>query len=244
MLLTELTMSEFARKRQEVTTAILPVGALEEHGPHLPLGLDAMHALALAQATAALKPCFVAPPLFYGMCRSSSGHPGTVGVTGDSLRAFIHDIGAGLWRQGIHSLCLLTGHAGGTHQCALVETGELLLERTGLEVAVVCVLDLLGEAKAFLECAGDSHAGEVETSLALHLWPDLVKGSAPEEYPTFPRFVLVRDKLSHWPGGVWGDPGKASADKGRRIIEAEAQALARVLTQLEERAAQARLAVD
>jgi creatinine amidohydrolase len=230
-------MNEFARVRQEVSTAILPVGALEEHGPHLPLGLDAMHALALAQATAGIRPCFVAPPLFYGICRSSSGHPGTVGVSGDSLRAFIYDIGAGLWRQGIHSLCIITGHAGGTHQSALVETGELLLERTGLEVAVVCVLDLLGEAKAFLECPGDSHAGEVETSLALHLWPKLVKGTAPEEYPTFPPFILVRDKLSHWPGGVWGDPSKASADKGQRILAAEAQALARVLDQLDARAA-------
>jgi creatinine amidohydrolase len=171
------------------------------------------------------------------MCRSSSGHPGTVGVSGDSLRTFIYDIGVGLWHQGIHSLCLLTGHAGGTHQSALVETGELLLERTGLEIAVVCVLDLLGEAEAFLECPGDSHAGEVETSLALHLWPELVKGTASEEHPTFPRFVLVRDKLSHWPRGVWGDPGKASADKGQRIIDTEARALARVLAQLEERTA-------
>lgn len=236
MLLTDMTMTEFARQRQTLTTAILPVGALEEHGPHLPLGLDAMHALALAQATAAVKPCFVAPPLFYGLCRSSREHPGTVGVSGDSLRAFVHDIGIALWRQGIHSLCIITGHAGGTHQASLVETGELLIESTGLEVAVVCVLDLLKQARQFLECPGDSHAGEVETSLALHLWPDLVKGSAPEEYPTFPPFIMVRDKLKHWPGGVWGDPGKAFAEKGRRILASEAQALARVLEELEARA--------
>lgn len=230
-----MTMTEFAARRAETSTAILPVGACEEHGPHLPLGLDAMHSLALAQETARLKPCLVAPPVFYGLCRSSAQHPGTVGVSGDVLRALLHDIGRDLWRQGIHRLCLLTGHAGGTHQACLVEAGEKLLQTTGLEVAVVCVLDLLDQARGFLECPGDSHAGEMETSLALYLWPELVKGQAQEAYPTFPRFVLVRDKLSHWPTGVWGDPGKASAEKGRRILEVEAQALARVLEDLEAR---------
>lgn len=233
MLLHHMTMDEFAARRREVTTAILPVGACEEHGPHLPLGLDAMHALALAQETARVRPCLVAPPVWYGLCRSSAQHPGTVGISGDVLRALIHDIGRDLWRQGVHSLCLLTGHAGGTHQACLVEAGEKLLQTTELNVACVCVLDLLAEARDFLECPGDSHAGEVETSLALYLWPELVKGTAPEAYPTFPRFLLVRDKLSHWPSGVWGDPGKASADKGRRILAAEARALAQVLKELE-----------
>ena len=237
MLIHEATMIEFASRRGEVATAILPVGSLEEHGPHLPLGLDAMHALALARETARLKPCWVAPPLFYGLCRSSAQHPGTVGISGDTLRASVYDIGTGLWRQGIHCLCLLTGHAGGTHQSALVEAGEKILESTDLEVASVCVLDLLAQAAGFLECPGDSHAGEVETSLALHLWPELVRGGAPEAYPTFPRFLLVRDKLEHWPSGVWGDPGKASADKGRRILEVEARALVQVLEALEARRA-------
>ncbi len=236
MLIHEMTMTDFASRRREVATAILPVGSLEEHGPHLPLGLDAMHALALAEATAGLRPCLVAPPLYYGMCRSSAQHAGTVGITGDTLRASIQDIGLGLWRQEIHCLCLLTGHAGGTHQAALVEAGERLLETTGLKLASVCVLDLLAQAAELLECPGDSHAGEVETSLALHLWPGLVKGTAPEAYPTFPRFLLVRDKLSHWPSGVWGDPGKASAEKGRRILEVEARALAQVLDALEAQA--------
>ncbi len=236
MLIHEMTMIEYAEKRATLSTAILPLGSLEEHGPHLPLGLDAMHAYALAQATAAVRPCLVAPPLFYGLCRSSAQHPGTVGISGDSLRAMVHDIGVGLWRQGIHCLCLLTGHAGGTHQSSLVEAGERLLETTGLEVAVVCVLDLLEEAAPLIECEGDSHAGEVETSLALHLWPALVKGGAPRAFPTFPRFRLVRDKLSHWPSGVWGDPGPASAEKGRKFLEVEAKALAAVLAGLEEQA--------
>lgn len=235
MRMTHVTMAEFAARLPEMPTAILPVGALEEHGPHLPLGLDAQHAWALAQRTAQIHPCWLAPPLFYGVCRSTSQHPGTVGVSVDAYHRLVHDIGLSLYRQGIRALCLLTGHAGGTHQAALLEAGEALLRDTGLEVALVCVLDLLDQAREFLECPGDSHAGEVETSLALYLWPELVKGSAPEEYPSFPKFILVRDKKAHWPGGVWGDPGLASAEKGERILESEARALARVLAELEAR---------
>jgi creatinine amidohydrolase len=157
-----------------------------------------------------------------------------VGISGNTLRALVHDIALGLWSQGIHSLCIITGHASPTHQAALVEAGEGLLHECGLQLAVVCVLDLVKEAQAILECPGDSHAGEVETSLALHLWPNLVKGSAPEEYPNFPPFLLNRDKLKHWPGGVWGNPALASADKGSRILAAEVRALCRVLSALEQ----------
>lgn len=233
MLLQHMTMPEFESARREIATVILPVGAVEEHGGHLPLGLDAMHSWALAQEAAKLTPCLVAPPLYYGLCRSSAQHPGTVGISGNSLRLLLHDIGCSLWGQGVGALCLLTGHAGGTHQCCLAEAGEALLRDTGLEVAVVCVLDLLGGAADIIECKGDSHAGEVETSLAMHLWPELVKGASPEEYPTFDRFLLTRDKRGHWPGGVWGDPSLASADKGRRILAAEAEQLAEVVQALD-----------
>ena len=238
MLLEHLTMPEFEQARREVSTAILPVGAVEEHGLHLPLGLDAMHSWALARETAEMRPCFVAPPLYYGLCRSSAQHPGTVGISGNSLRLLVHDIGCSLWRQGVGALCILTGHAGGTHQSSLAEAGEGLLEATGLEVAVVCVLDLLAGAADIIECKGGSHAGEVETSLAMHLWPDLVKGTSPEEYPTFDRFLLTRDKKGHWPGGVWGDPSLATADKGRRILEAEARRLAEVIRALDQAVAE------
>lgn len=236
MLLHELTMPGFAKIRETIKTAILPVGVVEQHGPHLPLGLDAMHALALAEAAATIEPSLVLPPLFYGVCRSTAKHAGTVGISGNALRAVLQDIGQGVWSQGIHSLCILTGHAGGTHQSALIEAGEGLLVSTGLQIATVCVLDLLAEVRPLLECAGDSHAGEVETSLALHLWPGMVDGSATEEYPTFPRFRLVRDKVAHWPGGVWGDPTKATAEKGRLILLAEAKALAAVLADLRQTA--------
>ncbi|MEJ5364183.1 MAG: creatininase family protein, partial [Desulfosoma sp.] len=78
----------------------------------------------------------------------------------------------------------------------------------------------------------DSHAGEVETSLMLHLHPHWVCGTAEEAYPTFPEHILVRNKRAFWPTGVWGNPQAASAEKGRRLMEASISALVTLIERL------------
>ncbi len=226
-----LTMPGFEELRGRSRTVIVPVGSLEEHGPHLPLGTDTFHALELARRAAEARPAVVAPPLFYGICRSTREHPGTVSISGDTLRALIRDLGREFHRQGLRRLVFISGHAGGTHMCALVEAGEsLLAEFRDLRVAVVNVLDLLREVLAakpqVVATRGDSHAGEVETALMLAAYPHLVVGRAPAEWPGFPKYELVRDKRRYWPGGVWGDPGPASAAQGEEILAAEAGRLA------------------
>lgn len=85
---------------------------------------------------------------------------------------------------------------------------------------MLTVLDLGTEAwQDILETPGDSHAGEVETSVMLHLHPQWLQGTAPEEYPSFPKHILVRNKRAFWPGGVWGNPATASSEKGRLLLE-------------------------
>jgi creatinine amidohydrolase len=234
-----LNMPGFEELRRRTRTVILPVGSIEEHGPHLPLGTDTFHAIELARRVAARRPVVIAPPLFYGMCRSTREHPGTVSISGDTLRALLTDLGREFYRQGLRNLVFISGHAGGTHMGALVEAGEALLaELPDVRVAVVNLLDLLREVlhgrPDLVATKGDSHAGEVETALMLAAYPYLVRGTAPAEWPTFPRYILVRDKRRHWPGGVWGNPGAASAAQGEEILEAEAGRLEGVIVQLEE----------
>jgi creatinine amidohydrolase len=229
-----LRMPEFEAWCEQHRTVILPVGALEEHGPHLPLGTDTFHALELARRAAALRPVLVAPPLFYGVCRSTREHPGTVSISGDTVRALVTDLGREFHRQGLRSMLIMSGHAGGTHMAALIEAGETLLaELPDMQVAVVNLLDLFREVVAarpeLVKTKGDSHAGEVETALMLAAYPHLVEGTAPAEWPTFPKYVLVRDKRRFWPGGVWGDPGSATAAQGEAILQAEAERLAELL---------------
>ena len=233
----DLTMPEFEAARDESRTVILPVGSLEEHGTHLPLGTDTFHAIEVARRVAELRPVLVAPPVFYGICRSTREHPGTVSLSGDTLRALLKDLGREFYRQGLRRLILISGHAGGTHMCALVEAGEALLtEFADVRVAVVNVLDLLREVLAdkphLVATRGDSHAGEVETAIMLAAHPDLVKGRAPAEWPSFPKYELVRDKRRYWPGGVWGDPGAAAAAQGEEILVAETLRLVQLIDAL------------
>ncbi len=84
-----------------------------------------------------------------------------------------------------------------------------------------------------IETEGDSHAGEIETSRILHSHPSLVKGTAPREFPAFPSGILVRDKQKFWPGGVWGDPTKATAEKGAELEGLVVAALSELADQLE-----------
>jgi creatinine amidohydrolase len=235
-----MTMPDVEAARDQGRTVILPVGALEEHGPHLPLGTDAFHALEVARRVAQLHPVLIAPPLFYGVCRSTREHPGTVSISGDTLRALVKDLGREFYRQGFSNLVIISGHAGGTHMAAILEAGEALLEELpGAGLAVVNILDLLrevlGENPHLVRTQGDAHAGEVETALMLAAYPQTVKGTAPAEWPAFPRYILVRDKRRYWPGGVWGDPSRATAAQGEEILRLEAARLHGVILALEKK---------
>jgi creatinine amidohydrolase len=120
---------------------------------------------------------------------------------------------------------------------ALVEAGETLLEEfVDLRLAVVNILELLREGLAarpdLVNTRGDSHAGEVETAVMLAAYPHLVKGTAAAEWPSFPKYELVRDKRLCWPGGVWGDPGPATAEKGEEILALETARLTQLIDEL------------
>jgi creatinine amidohydrolase len=238
MLLSRMTMPEFAATLAQTTTVIVPFGSLEEHGPHLPLSTDTWHAQEVARRAAARYPMLVAPPVHYGLCRSTSEHPGTISISGSTLKALTLDLGRELYRQGCRQLILLTGHAGGTHMAALLEAGEQLLrELPDSKVAVVNVLDLLREAlkeaPGLVQTPGDAHAGEVETAIMLAIRPESVSGSAPAEWPSFPKFILSRRKRKFWPGGVWGDPGAGTSEKGEKILNYEVNFLVELAKALE-----------
>jgi creatinine amidohydrolase len=236
MLIAEMTMSEFAAGLEQTATVLIPFGSTEEHGSHLPLDTDTLHATEVGRKLAEQRPLFVAPPIHYGVCRSTSRHPGTVTISTETLKQLTIDIVSSLQRQGLRNFVLLSGHAGGTHMAALTDAGERLLELLpAIRIAVVTEYMLAaGEGKHLIETAGDAHAGEIETSRILHSHPQLVKGRAAKEFPSFPTGILVRDKQKFWPGGVWGDPGKASAEKGARLEQLVVAALGRLVDQLEQ----------
>jgi len=237
MLIEEMTMTEFEEGLKTCRTVYIPFGSVEEHGSHLPLSTDTIEAYEVGKRTAERISLFVAPPVHYGSCRSTSRHPGTVSISTGTLKLLLKDIVRSLHAQGMRNFIALTGHAGGAHRMALQDAGEeLIAELAEINMAVVTEYDLAKEAGAHLiETPGDAHAGEIETSRIMHSHPHLVKGIGVSEYPSFPTGILVRDKRSFWPGGVWGDPTKASAEKGRILESVVADKVVELVRALESR---------
>lgn len=235
MIIEEMTMTEFEAGLARTQTVLIPFGSVEEHGPHLPLSTDTIEACEVCKKAALQRPLFVAPPVHYGNCRSTACHPGTISISTGTLKVLFSDIVTSLRSHGLRNFVALTGHAGGAHRMALQDAGEELIARfADISVAVVSEYDLAkDQGRGLIETAGDAHAGEIETSRILYSHPHLVKGSAPCEFPAFPPGILVRDKRRYWPGGVWGDPGKATADKGARLEQLVVTSLLALVQDLE-----------
>src|SRR5207302_9470637 len=98
----DMTSEEFATVARTDPIVIVPVGALEDHGPHLPLGTDMIQPLHVLDEAARRTGAFVAPPIPYGVCTTTRPYPGTVSVSVDSLKAFVHDVHDALVRHGDH----------------------------------------------------------------------------------------------------------------------------------------------
>jgi creatinine amidohydrolase len=237
MIIDRITRDDFQKAARENDLVILPVGAVEQHGPHLPLGTDFLHAEELARVAAERTGALVAPTIAYGVCRSTALFPGTLSIRPETLKALVRDVGAALFRQGLRRLLMVTGHAGSGHLPMLIEAGEALRDESpGAIIAVVNVLDLIveihGETPGLIADERDGHAGEVETSLMMHLHPELIQGSAEAEYPTFPKYILSRDPRKYWPGGIWGDPTRAGQEKGERLFQAEVEKLVQLIDRM------------
>jgi creatinine amidohydrolase/Fe(II)-dependent formamide hydrolase-like protein len=243
-LVGELTWPEAKRRLQEVDLALLPVGAIEQHGPHLPLDTDAHDADRLARLVAQRssdpKP-LVLPLIPYGVSYHHDDFPGTLSVGNEALAKMVYDIGMSCARNGINKLIIVNGHGGNTptlqfaaqminrdaHIFTCVDTGET----SNVDLAALC------------ETPNDVHAGEIETSTSLASRPHLVKLYQAQRFvPEFSsRYLNFTAKRSvEWyartarisPSGVLGDPQKASCDKGEKIWEIMVRNLVELVEEL------------
>jgi creatinine amidohydrolase len=235
VLLEEITMDDFVAGLAKTRTVIIPFGSVEEHGPHLPLGTDTIHVYEISKLAAAQAAVFVAPPLFYGVCRSTRNHAGTVSIRPSTLRAIMTDLVSDLYRQGLRHFIILSGHASELQVSCLAEVGEqLLVGYPDIRLAVLSIFALAMEAwQQVIVTQDDAHAGEIETSVMLHLRGRLVGEKRPREWPRFPKHLLVRDKLRYWPGGVWGDSSQATVEKGKKVCDLSVTALVHLVKELD-----------
>lgn len=231
-LLEEMSWPEIEEGQKETRTVILPVGATEEHGPHLPTITDTIEAQQVARAVAEARSVFLAPPLYYGVCRSTRGFPGTITVGHDALRAFARDLIISFADSGFTRVLILTGHAGGQHMAALEEACQMAVETREFRVSLVSLFDLIDFSA--VETPHDGHAGEVETSLMMVIRPDLVKGLPEKHFPVRPRFMIQRDVRHLMGNGVMGNPRPASPEKGQQFFQMAVSGVIEALDELED----------
>ncbi len=231
MLLEEMTWTEIESGFETSRIVILPVGATEEHGPHLPTFTDTIQALEVAKEVARRRSVFVAPPVHYGVCRSTRGFPGTISISPEALRTLVLDLLLAFHDSGFEGVLILTGHAGGQHLAALKEASEKAVAARDLRVSLVSDFDLIDTSE--VETPGDGHAGEIETSRMLVIREDLVKGLPEKHFPPRPRYLIMRDVRHLMGNGVMGDPSKATKDKGKRFMEMSVLGVLEALEELE-----------
>jgi creatinine amidohydrolase len=225
--------------------AVLPFGALEQHGPHLPLSTDTVMAAELARRVADATEGWLLPAIPLGYTSGNDGFPGTVSLSFDTVRSVAVDVCRALQRQGFPCLIVVNGDFGNQaplHQAARDVAAAsawpvLILDYPGLAEAAVQVCETEPAAPGFY------HADEVETSVVLALRPDLVHlERATVAYPRMPDTLgatpIGLDRLS--PSGVFGDPRPADTVKGQQLLELLTdRALAVVRAFLRERSAHA-----
>jgi len=223
------------------TTVILPLGATEQHGPHLPLGTDTFRAAALADRLAARLPeALVAPPLPIGCSDEHAGFPGLLSLDAETLASVIVDCACRMVAWGARRLILLSAHGGNGRA---LERAAARLTRELPDLRVWLPNDLLVVADAALEVGGGGdvppeavglHAGEGETSEMLCLRPDLVRReyAAPGFVGDMVQVILKLRAAGLQPitaNGVLGDPTRADAARGARYLDARAAELAAAL---------------
>ena len=128
--LDELSTVEAKESANAGTVVIFPVGAVEEHGKHLPLCTDSIQAEYVALEVARKTGCLVVPPLRYGICNAGRNFPGTLSIEFDSLYKISKDILSELARNGFNRIIVLSGHAGSSHMTALKLAAQTVVHQT------------------------------------------------------------------------------------------------------------------
>ena len=235
------------------TVAVLPVAATEQHGPHLPLSVDAVLLQGVMDAALPLLPAalpvLVLPPQNIGLSPEHSAFAGTLTLSPTTLIALWTQLGACVARAGIKKLLLLNGHGGQLRVMDIV--ARELRQRCGLLVYSASWFSLpLPDEVAGRFSAEEHrfgiHAGDIETSMMLHLAPQTVQMQHARNFRSTSqdraaRYAILGNGKSaklgwqmqdYHPAGAVGNAAAATAQKGRTVVEAAAAQLAQLLQEL------------
>ena len=208
---------------------IIPTGAIEQHGPHLPVGVDAIlgqawlaHALPKFSARAAER-VFVAPPITFGKSNEHEGFAGTISVSAKTLRRVLLALAAELREMGFRTIVVLNTHGGNSP--VLIYTLREIQTTLGMRAGML--RPPLPPELSAKEAALGIHAGEWETALMLACAPELARmDKAVCEYPARPLDGVAWMTRDVSKSGVMGNARAATAAKGKSWLEKASRALA------------------
>ncbi len=242
MTLLRLADTTWERMRgldRERTVAILPTGATEAHGPHLPLDTDVTIADAMAEAGGKILSArgldvVILPPLAYTPAPFASGFAGTISIRPETAAALVVDIATGLHRTGVGALAIANAHFDPAHLGALHSATDAIAERALMAIAFPDVTRKPWGSRLTEEFrSGACHAGRYEGSIVLARTPERVDVEAMRTLPPNPVSLAraIRDGRSTFAeaGGdraYFGSPHEATAEEGRSTIAVLGQILA------------------
>jgi creatinine amidohydrolase len=234
MLWENLTVVQF--EEAVVSTkrvCVLPVGCLEKHGDHLPLGTDMMIARAVVEKTADIEPFIIFPYYVFGQVSEVKHYAGTVALSGEMQMRLLNEVCKEIRRNGFDKIILANGH-GGNNNWLKYFVQTMLDERKDYVVYTYDLWELTPEQHIYLETnfetpADYGHADHMETSEIMHINPSLVYMDRlnPGEWKSKAMASwLAEEKLStgiHWysefPNQIAGDPSLSTAEYGKAYID-------------------------
>ncbi len=238
---------DFAALDRRRLIAVLPIGAIEQHGPHLPMSVDSCTvtgvAARLAAALPETSPVIILPT--QAVCKSDEhiDYPGTLTLSAETLIRVLTEIGASVARAGVRKFVIVTSH-GGNEEVMGIVTRNLRIRFDVM--AVRTSWERFGRPEGLFsahEVRRGIHGGDVETSLMLHFRPDLVDFGKARDFPSSAdraemEFALLNAQSPHafaWiasdlnPHGVVGNAAAATADKGRLTAQHQARGFVTLL---------------
>ncbi len=225
----EMNWVDFDALRKETDLVLIPLGAVEVYGPHLPLGADGIATTALAKRVAERVPAFIAPLIPVGYSAALDEFPGTLSVRPSSLVAYTRDVAESFIGWGCRRILFLNGHAGNVPY--LNELSRELAAAHGVRCAQIDwwrFIQPLVEDLVESDILPHGHASEFGSSVMLHLVPEHVKSeralrTPPATTDPFPDFLRPGSYRALTATGVLGDGTLGSAEKGaetmRRAVE-------------------------
>jgi creatinine amidohydrolase len=237
--LAEMTWPEVAAVAQRSSVALVPAGATEAHGPHLPLETDVIIAqgscrLAAEALAADGIECVIAPPFYYGVTHFGMPFAGTVTVPAETLTQLVTAVCQSLAQHGFKHIVFSNHHLEPAHFAAIKEGARQVNESGVARVAVPDVRDERWASTLTDEFrAGARHAGSYETSLVMAATPELVREEERRQlqpvWIDLPERIRQGARTFREAGSEWayfGDPARASVSEGEMLFEALAQMIA------------------